>query len=237
MKRINRLPNFLIFGVLFISVSIVGCSSSEETTKEKSATKSTQISATELMQKDLKTLREEKAALEQKVSSLERENRTATARAAELETQLTEIKERLTKTPPPLTSESATRTAQPTDAVGNQSYDQALQSFKSRNYQEAASSFQAIIDGGAASDIEDNCHYWLGECAYGLKNYSGAIEHFQKVLSYATSEKKDDAQMMVANSYFALGDKAKAKAEYQKLIEKFPASPYVARAKVRLGKL
>lgn len=237
MKRSNRLLNVFIFGVLFISVFIVGCSSSEESTKEQSITKSSQISATELMQTDLKTLREEKAVLEQQVSKLERENRTATARAAELETQLSEIKERLTKTPPPPTTATTTRTASPTVVSGHQSYDQALQLFKSRKYQEAASTFQAIIDGGAPGDIEDNCYYWLGECAYGLKNYSGAIEHFQKVLTYTKSEKKDDAQMMVANSYFAMGDKAKAKAEYQKLVEKFPASPYMARAKARLGKL
>ncbi len=43
--------------------------------------------------------------------------------------------------------------------------------------------------------------------------------------------------MMIANSYLAMGEKGKAKEEYERLIKKFPASPYVKRAKAKLSKL
>ena len=94
-----------------------------------------------------------------------------------------------------------------------------------------------MLDAGAPAGLEDNCHYWLGECSYATKNFSNALEHFQHVFTYKVSEKKDDAQIMIANCYWRMGNKAKAKEEYQKFIDKYPASPYVNRAKERLGKL
>ena len=185
-----------------------------------------QPSATEMMHKELNDVRAENSALKQQVATLEQENRTATARIADLETQVTELKEQLIvlQTPP-----------KPVITNVQESYQQALQQFRSRNYEDAATTFQAVLDAGASERLEDNCHYWLGECAYGAKKYTEAIEHFQKVFDFRISEKKDDAQMMIANCYLSMGDRAAAKAEYEKLITKFPASPYVKRAKERLS--
>jgi len=42
---------------------------------------------------------------------------------------------------------------------------------------------------------------------------------------------------MIANSYLAMGNKQKAVEEYEKLLKKFPASPFVKRVKEKLEHL
>ena len=220
----------ILLASIITLLMLVGCSSSEQI--EQTQTRSVEPSATEMMQKEMTGLKTENAALKDQVSKLEQDNRTATAHAAELETQLAELKDRLIATPPPPPPKAMISDA-------HSAYDHGLQLFRSRNYTEAASTFQGILDGGAlmVTELEDNCHYWLGECSFGAKKYSDAIEHFQKVFSFTKSEKKDDAQIMIANSYFALGNKTKAKVEYQKLLDKYPASPYVKKARGRLSQM
>jgi TolA-binding protein len=227
MKQIIWMLGITVSVVMVCGVMFIGCASSENTSKENE--QPPQPSATEMMKKQITDLQSENISLRSQVEKFQQDNRTANARIAELETQLGELKERLvsTPTPPPKLKISNT----------NEAYDHALALFRSRDYREAASTFQSIIDAGAPEGLTDNCVYWLGECAYGSKNYKEAIGYFGQVFTFAKSEKKDDAQIMIANSYFAMGNKTKAKAEYQKLIDKFPASPYVKRAKARLGQL
>jgi TolA-binding protein len=213
--------------MLMSGFMIIGCASSDETSKENAAPPAP--SATETMKKQITNLQAENISLRSQVEKLQQDNRAATARIAELETQLTELKEKPAATP--------TMPLKSTISNTREAYDRALGLFRSRSYKEAAATFQSILDAGAPEGLDDNCTYWLGECAYGAKNYEVAIEQFEKVSSYPRSEKKDDAQIMIANSYFAMGNKVKAKAEYHKLIDKYPASPYVKRAKARLGQM
>jgi len=214
---------FIIQGALFIA----GCSSSEEQAKIEPA----QPSATEMMQQDMALQRSKNDSLLILVNRLERDNQAATARAVEAETELAEMKAR--------TAAAQTSAIKPQARTpsGGGSYEQGLQLFHAHKYDEAAANFESVLNSGSSPDLEDNCHYWLGECAYATKNYTGAIDHFNQVFTYKISEKKDDSQMMIANSYLAMGDKEKARTEYQKLIDKFPASTYIARAKEKLGRL
>ena len=129
------------------------------------------------------------------------------------------------------------RVPKPVVTIPTPDYKASLVLFRSRMYEEAAANFQAILDGGNAGRLESNCHYWLGECAYGMKHFKEALDCFQTVFGYARTTKKDDAQIMIGNCYRALGDKAKAKTEYQKLLDKYPASPYAKRAKAKLAQL
>lgn len=226
----KQLRTFLFSSLFMAGLVFAGCSASDEPTHEKTQPPAPpQPSATEMMTKEMTTLKTQNDSLQQEITKVEQNNRLTTARAAELETQVAELKEKLTAPPPKVTK----------PAIGNtlNYYEQALQIFRARKYQEAATMLQGILDAGTPPGLEDNCHYWLGECSYAVKNYNDALEHFQHVFTYNVSEKKDDAQIMIANCYLGLGNKAKAKAEYQKLIDKYPASPYAKRAKERLGKL
>ena len=51
------------------------------------------------------------------------------------------------------------------------------------------------------------------------------------------SEKKADAQFMIAQTYERLGDKIKAKAAYEKVVKDYPMSKNVKRAKARWANL
>ncbi len=229
--------------IIAASLTSSGCSSSDELSY---VPLKVQPSATELLQKDMVTLRARNDSLTMLIGKLEREMQLAQARSAELETRLSGFTEKPIIVPP-APRQQVQQQAQPQPksqpivqakvAVSRDGYEQGLQLFRARQYQDAANQFQSVLDAGVAIDIQDNCHYWLGECAYALKSYQEAIDEFNQVFTFKISEKKDDAQMMVANSFFAMGNKAKAKEEYQKLIDKFPASPYVKRAKEKLSTL
>ncbi|MBI1803326.1 MAG: tetratricopeptide repeat protein [Ignavibacteriae bacterium] len=215
---------------------LMGCSSSEELHKIPPAP--AQPSATEAMQKDLTTLRSENDSLRGVATRTEQDKRALAARVADLEMQLNDLK---TKQPvaPPLEKkpEAVAEKRREIQPITNprESYGRAIEAFRAKQYADAASVLQGIIDAGAPDGMEDNCYYWLGECAFAQKNYKDAIEHFAHVFSYERSEKKDDAQIMTANAYYAMGDKKKAKEEYETLVKKFPASPFVKKAKQRIA--
>ena len=224
----HRVPAQLKMSLaLIICLLAAGCHGSEEATQESPTP--AQPTASEAIQQEVRTLTAQNDSLRHQIGTLEEQNRTATAHAADLETQISELKEKLAaRTAPP-----------PKPSIENplESYHQALTLFHSRNYQDAEALFQGCLDAGIDQRLQDNCTYWIGECEFGLHRYQEAIGQMQKVFDFKISEKKDDAQIMIANCYFAQGDKPQARAEYEKLIKKFPASPFVKLAKERLAKL
>ena len=62
-------------------------------------------------------------------------------------------------------------------------------------------------------------------------HYQRAIIEFKKVFSFANTNKSDDAQFKLGLCHAALGDRKKAIDEFQRLIDYFPQSEYVERAK------
>ncbi|MDI6766847.1 MAG: tetratricopeptide repeat protein [Bacteroidota bacterium] len=217
----------IIFTLIIAAICLfyAGCGSSEEIEKEST---SPQPGATEAMQKELSDLKIEHEALKKQVVQVEQEKRNATARAAELETQIAELKEKISTPRLP---------AKPAITDARESYKSALRLFHDRKYSEASTTFQSLLESDIPIELQDNCYYWLGECNFGLKNYVEAIKQFEKVFSFKISEKKDESQVMIANSYLAMGNKVKAKEEYEVLLKKFPASPYVKKVKEKLPKL
>ncbi|HWP83385.1 MAG TPA: tetratricopeptide repeat protein [Bacteroidota bacterium] len=198
-------------------------------------------------QAQIDELRTENTSLKQKIVKLEQDNRSLMARLSDTEAKLMAEKERADKAVEAakttmVTTRGAAVTA-PAPAttmvkpVSGGAYDSGLQMFKSKNYDGVISTMQGLLDGGAPENLQDNCHYWLGEAYYAKRQYAEAIKHFQKVFDYAKSEKKADAQYMIAQSYDRMGNKAKAKAEYEKLVKDYPTSGKVARAKERWAKL
>jgi len=212
----------LPFLLLIVSFLISGCGTTEEAEQEEIPPPP---SATELLQQELNGLKTENSVLKQQISRLEENNRAAVAKSANLENLLADCNEKLKAAEtPPITDPRV-------------SYQQALLLFNSRQYDQASLLLQQILSGGAPDRLEDNCHYWLGECAYGSRRFAEAVGHFRKVFTYRISEKKDESQIMIANSYYAMGNRAKAKEEYEVLLQKFPASPYAKRVREKLQAL
>jgi len=235
-------PSSVRFPILFLipatiamglAVGAVGCGSSEEETEgweSSQPTPTTGAATTEAQPATAAdSMKNESRRLKEQIDALAAENRTLTARNAELETKLNEAATKPAATPAPAT------TAAPVGDVSG-AYNTALGEFKKKNFQEAANQFEAIINSGT-DKLVDNCHYWMGESYYGMKKYDEAIKHFETVLGYSGSGKRPYAQLMIGNSYLAMGDKAAAKDAYSKLVSTYPASSLVEKAKEKLAKI
>jgi tol-pal system protein YbgF len=116
-------------------------------------------------------------------------------------------------------------------------YQEALQEYKSRKYREAIQKFETLLDTDSRHSLSDNCQYWIGESYWGLSNYQQAIVAFEKVFSFDKSNKNDAAQLKIGLCYMRLNDNVRAKTEFQKLIDNYPASEYVGSAKRFLTEL
>ncbi len=110
-------------------------------------------------------------------------------------------------------------------------YQNGLRTFNSRNYEQAAKVFSELLAKFPEGSYCDNAQFWIGESRYRSGNFNEAISAFQKVFSYANSAKSDDAQLKIGLAYQKLGKTDQAKAEFQKLIDRYPASEYVERAR------
>jgi tol-pal system protein YbgF len=227
-QSVRHLSNFLIPATFALGLAVVavGCGSSEEDTENWESTPAVSATATPDAKPD--SMKSENRRMKDQVDALSAENRTLTARNAELETKLNEAA--AAAKAPAMTTSSA-----PIGDV-NGAYNAALGEFRRRNFQEAANQFESILNSGT-DKLAPNCHYWIGESFYGMKKYDDAIKHFETVLGYSGSGKRPYAQLMIGNSYMGLGDKAAAKDAYSKLVSNYPASSLVERAKEKLSKL
>lgn len=162
------------------------------------------------------------AAEKQRGDSLEEASKATMAVAAQpmSETKKTESMETAVKTEIPMAE-----------------YEEALGAFKSKKYTDAATAFQKMLDEKVPDEIADNCHYWIGESKYAAKKYKEALQEFDEVLTFKKSEKKGDAQFMIAQCYERMGNKVKAKEAFEKVVKDYPMSPNVKRAKERWARL
>lgn len=206
-----------------------GCGPSEEAMEDDWDTLPT-VSPTAQMEYRIDSLKNENRRLNDQVEALAAENRSLRARIAELETRLTEAmaaKPEPAPKPVPVATSGDTRAA----------YSAALDQFMSRNYTQAIAEFDALLNRGVGSDLVDNCHYWIGESQYALGNYSEAIRQFETVLTFPESAKKPYAQLMIGNSYGALGNSAAAREAYNTVINTYPTSALVTKAQEKLARL
>jgi tol-pal system protein YbgF len=119
-----------------------------------------------------------------------------------------------------------------------QTYDRAMELFKSRDYKAAAGALQDFVRRYPDSAFAANAQYWLGNAYYAQGDYKNAIAAQQVlVTNYATSPKAPDAMLNIASSYTELKDKKAAKKALQQLVSKFPDSSAAQAAKDRLAAL
>lgn len=247
-------------------VFFIGCGTSEETLEETApgemgdAKSSDQQALTNIVgdarptgqQPDdlpnsvlIEELKKENLSLKQRAAKLEQDSRSLASRLNEAEARAAAEKERADKaeasarTQPPLPKapEVTERVSPPTAAASLAAYQEALAAFKKFKYDEAIQKFQALLSTGVTRELADNCNYWIGESRFGKKEYKEAITQFEKVLEYEASTKLADAHFMMGRSFEQLGDKAKAKAMYEKVVKDFPTSDNIKRAKEHIAKL
>jgi tol-pal system protein YbgF len=110
-------------------------------------------------------------------------------------------------------------------------YEKAMSLYNRHSYREALAAFNNLLAMDDRNSLADNAQYWLGECYYAMGNYNQAVAEFQKVLSFARSNKSDAALLKLGLCYIRLGDRAQARSELEQLIANYPRSEYVGKAR------
>lgn len=226
----------LLYFVLFLVViGISGCGSSKVVLEDDQWADQWEQQPDETQQA-IDQLTQENQQLRLEIARMGQENRNLNARIAEMEKLLMEERLRAAETakppaePPP--SESAV-----TVSNFDREYTRAYNLFMNREYSKAHEIFGNLLNSGVSHPLLPNCQYWIGESLYGMRDFRQAIQAFTKVFDYPTQVKHDDAQVMIANSYYMLGDRQRARQEYQQLIDRYPNSDLVNFARQRLGEL
>ena len=119
-----------------------------------------------------------------------------------------------------------------------QSYDAAMDQFKSGDYKAATNALQDFVKRYPQSAYAANAQYWLGNAYYAQRDYKSAIAAQQEVVSnYGDSPKAPDAMLNIASSYVELNDEKAARKAWQQLVRQYPDSSAAQAAKDRLATL
>lgn len=140
------------------------------------------------------------------------------------------LKENIEPAPSPTQKKSV-------DSSLREEYSQAISLFQEKNYGDAHALFSSLLERGIEKSLAGNCEYWMGECNYATRNYSDAIEHFQKVIALDSSNKKPDAYYMLGRSYEQIDEREKARDTYQALNDQYPDNVHARRVISRLKAL
>ena len=116
-------------------------------------------------------------------------------------------------------------------------YDRGLDLFHTGKYRDAMSIFESMLAQDRNHNLSDNAQYWIGECNYALGNYRAAILAFEKVFTFSQSNKNDYAQYKLGLCYQKLGDSARAREEFQNLVDNYSNTELVSRAQEKLAQL
>ena len=213
---------FLAYLIIVFSTLVVleGCGN----TRELEASLAEKQVALDNLQKENQALKTDNGKLKSRVGDLEKGLETANFRAVELEKQIDLIRTELERAK-----------SVPGKGKIEGAYRDALRKYMDRRYEDAIAAFEALLAAGMPDPLNDNCHYWIGESFFALKRYQEAVARFDEVLEFEWSNKKDDSQVMIARCYSRMGEMARAKTEYQKLLDTYPASPYLDLARRRIG--
>lgn len=227
MKRIKLGPNLLIipafltvFGLGFVAS---GCGTVQEGMEEENWSDSTPVSVTARLEYRVDSLSNENRKLQQQYDATAAENKKLNSRNAELESKIA--------------SAASKPESTPRATVPPGGYEEALSNYRNRNYQTAIDQFSGLLGSGISGDLADNCEYWIGESYFGMKQYGEAVKHFQSVVSIAGSDKADDAQFMIGHSFQSMGNSAAAREAYRALINNYPTSPLIRRARAKMSGL
>ena len=116
-------------------------------------------------------------------------------------------------------------------------YIESLSHFQNGMYSQSIKGFSKLVISDPQNNLADNSQYWLAECYYSQKNYKRAIIEFEKVFTFAGTDKDDDAQLKLGLAFQSMGNLVKAREEFQRLVDYFPGSEFYDRSKEALKQL
>ena len=177
--------------------------------------------------------------LQGEISTLEQQLLNKEAEIANLKSDIASKDQRIDELETNVSSGAHSTSAQPLNVTGDflQDYQTGLATYQNRDYKQAVATFEDLLLRGENNSYIDNCQYWIGESYYGLGNYNQAVVEFTKVFAFMKSNKSDDAQLKLGLCYWKLGDKDKAREEFQRLMSDYPQSEYIQKAEQFISSL
>lgn len=109
--------------------------------------------------------------------------------------------------------------------------------FKKKNYDEALPFLTKVIRKDRNGKNAGKAHYYLGKINYEKKNYNQAVSHLKRSLTIKGTGYKDNAQALLAEAYIRSGSTDLAIAAYKSLINNYPSSKYIPKARKMLQQL
>ncbi|MCK5148495.1 tetratricopeptide repeat protein [bacterium] len=113
----------------------------------------------------------------------------------------------------------------------NSSYNEGLSLFRLVKYDKSIMIFHALLKEDSNNALTSNVLYWIGECKFAQGLYRQAIDSFNSVLEFTKSHKRDDALLKKGICYTNLENFNDANATFEELINNYPKSEYVQRAR------
>ncbi len=185
------------------------------------------------------------------------------AKLNELQTQLTELLERLdvlnariakleTAAPvnvpapvperAPVPVPAPTRASAPVAPVHGadlyEAYRNALILFGHGKHAESRAAFERIFEAEPSGELADNALFWIGETYFAVGDYSNAMRYYARVTKeFADQNKAPDAMFKMGLTYVKTGDLAMARRTFEECIKKYPYSTPAASAKYELKRI
>jgi tol-pal system protein YbgF len=122
--------------------------------------------------------------------------------------------------------------------LAKKEYEEALGLMERKDYRGAIARFKEFLKRHPRSEYADNAQYWIGEGHYALREFDQAILEFDAVRrTYPKGDKVPAALLKLGFAFAELGDKVDARLILQELIDRYPQSEEVQKAKQKLKTL
>lgn len=134
-------------------------------------------------------------------------------------------------------SKTAKPDAQKSTPGAQDYYKNGIDYIKNNDVKSAYHAFNTVVTKYPDASQAASAYYWMGECAYSMKDYQQAIKLFETSLNYKGSPKREASMVMMGMSYARLGKTDQAVRQFKALIEAYPEGEYTETAKRKLDKL
>lgn len=117
-------------------------------------------------------------------------------------------------------------------------YQNAFNTLKNGQYEQAITEFQNFLSQYPAGDFADNARYWLGEANYATRRYSVAVQEFRKLLEQRPdSSKAADAMLKLGYAYYELAEWDAARKTLSDVVSRYANTTAARLAESRLQKM
>lgn len=129
-------------------------------------------------------------------------------------------------------SESSIQVSNP---IEQSAYDQAMQSFRSGQYQVASQELTQFIQSYPQSALVTEARFYRGSALYAIKDFKGSIAGLEAMIAAApTDARAPDALLVIAASQIELNNLQGARTSLQRIVKEYPDTHAAETAKSRL---